>query len=167
MTDNKIKMIREAIRKGGLECLGMEHWVQNNTDELKWFDELVAASQQSAQGGDAHPFACAVRSLQLPGDGFTLAFDPECVEHYQTNTYKGQRTHEVFPLYKAVPSAAKDVEDVKPLTSKQIEAGWKATFSTDNPYCPCNLKSFTKAVNWAERAIAAANAGKDKLKLTE
>jgi hypothetical protein len=38
------------------------------------------------------------------------------------------------------------------LTDSQIEAGWRQTFSTNNPYCPCNLNSFTKAVRWAERA---------------
>ncbi|MGH7463455.1 MAG: hypothetical protein ACREMA_20800, partial [Longimicrobiales bacterium] len=38
------------------------------------------------------------------------------------------------------------------LTEREIEAGWHQTFSTSNPYCPCNLKSFTKAVRWAERA---------------
>jgi hypothetical protein len=40
------------------------------------------------------------------------------------------------------------------LSDEQIEKGWRDTFSTDNPYCPCNLKSFTKAVRWAERDIA-------------
>jgi hypothetical protein len=38
------------------------------------------------------------------------------------------------------------------LTDAEIKAGWEKTFSTDNPYCPCNLKSFTKAVNWALKA---------------
>lgn len=41
------------------------------------------------------------------------------------------------------------------LTPQQIEAGWNDTFSTNNPYCPCDLKSFTKAVRWAERQTAA------------
>jgi hypothetical protein len=41
------------------------------------------------------------------------------------------------------------------LTDKQIERGWKDTFSTENPFCRCNLKSFTKAVRWAERAARA------------
>lgn len=35
-----------------------------------------------------------------------------------------------------------------------IEDGWHKTFSTQNPYCPCDLNSFTKAVRWAESAIA-------------
>lgn len=41
-----------------------------------------------------------------------------------------------------------------PMTDAQIEQGWRKTFSTDNPFCPCDLKSFTKAVRWAERALA-------------
>lgn len=40
------------------------------------------------------------------------------------------------------------------LSAQAIEAGWRETFSTENPFCPCNLKSFTKAVRWAERTAA-------------
>jgi len=40
------------------------------------------------------------------------------------------------------------------LTQAEIERGWHDTFSTGNPFCPCNLKSFTKAVNWAVAAIS-------------
>ena len=42
------------------------------------------------------------------------------------------------------------------LTARQIEDGWKRTFSTNNPFCPCNLKSFTKAVRWAEHEVGRA-----------
>jgi hypothetical protein len=38
----------------------------------------------------------------------------------------------------------------------RIADGWHNTFSTSNPYCPCDLKSFTKAVRWAEHAIEQA-----------
>ena len=44
------------------------------------------------------------------------------------------------------------------LTSAQIEAGWRETFSTENPFCPCDLKTFTKAVRWALRNGTAAGA---------
>jgi hypothetical protein len=44
------------------------------------------------------------------------------------------------------------------LTNEQIEKGWRDTFSTNNPYCPCNLKSFTKAVRWAEWALTPPKA---------
>jgi len=46
------------------------------------------------------------------------------------------------------------------LKDAEIERGWHETFSTSNPYCPCNLKSFTKAVRWTLRAIAAKEARK-------
>lgn len=39
-------------------------------------------------------------------------------------------------------------------TDAQIARGWRDTFSTENPFCPCDLKSFTKAVHWAERRWA-------------
>lgn len=41
------------------------------------------------------------------------------------------------------------------LTDAQIEEGRRETFSTDNPYCPCDSKTMRKAVRWAERALAA------------
>lgn len=40
----------------------------------------------------------------------------------------------------------------EPLTDKQIEAGREATFSTSNPFCPCDSKTMRKVVRWAEHA---------------
>lgn len=39
------------------------------------------------------------------------------------------------------------------LTDAQIEQGWRDTFSTNNPFCPCDLKTFTKAARWAEANV--------------
>lgn len=53
------------------------------------------------------------------------------------------------------PSAALSTpasKELKPLSESEIEAGWKHVFSTENPYNPVSLKSFTKAVRWAERS---------------
>ena len=52
---------------------------------------------------------------------------------------------------------AESVEQ-RALTPEQIERGWQDTFSTNNPFCPCDLRSFTKAVRWAERAAALRSA---------
>jgi hypothetical protein len=43
------------------------------------------------------------------------------------------------------------------MTDEQIEKGWRDTFSTSNPFCPCDLRSFTKVVKWAERALLSAS----------
>ena len=51
--------------------------------------------------------------------------------------------------------AAATFEIPAQLTGEQIEKGWRDIFSTSNPFCPCDLKSFTKAVRWAERASKA------------
>lgn len=56
---------------------------------------------------------------------------------------------ELLKTQAAQPSQAGELSDA------EIYKGWKQTFSTENPFCPCNLKSFTKSVNWA---IAAINA---------
>lgn len=50
------------------------------------------------------------------------------------------------------------------LTPKQIEAGWHATFSTNNPCCPCDLKTFTKAVRWTERQADAQTPPRSEFK---
>jgi hypothetical protein len=51
-----------------------------------------------------------------------------------------------------VTGGAAPATSAQPLTDEQIEAGRKATFSTDNPFCPCDSKTMRKAVRWAERA---------------
>ena len=49
-------------------------------------------------------------------------------------------------------TADADAQPVVPelLTDAVVRRGWQHTFSTENPFCPCDLKSFTKAVRWAE-----------------
>jgi hypothetical protein len=71
-------------------------------------------------------------------------------EGEHANGYQDSERRIVYtaPQAECAPREAQPVA----LTDAQIEAGWRQTFSTDNPYCPCNLKSFTKAVRWAERA---------------
>ncbi|GAA6121501.1 hypothetical protein [Acidovorax sp. FG27] len=46
----------------------------------------------------------------------------------------------------------------KPLTLAQMEAGRESIFSTSNPFCPCDSKTFRKVAEWVERhhRIAAA-----------
>lgn len=51
-------------------------------------------------------------------------------------------------------------EDAQPaalelLTDAVVRKGWQHTFSTENPFCPCDLKSFTKAVRWTEMKMLA------------
>lgn len=38
-----------------------------------------------------------------------------------------------------------------PLTAKQMESGREAIFSTGNPFCPCDSKTFRKVSEWVER----------------
>jgi hypothetical protein len=45
------------------------------------------------------------------------------------------------------------------LTESVIRDGWHNTFSTENPFCPCDFNTFTKAVRWAEHAIKQQGRG--------
>jgi hypothetical protein len=60
------------------------------------------------------------------------------------------------PSWKSLPSDGDDEPQERkaltPLTDEQIEAGRAATFSTGNPFCPCDSKTMRKAVRWAEHA---------------
>lgn len=38
-----------------------------------------------------------------------------------------------------------------PMTEQDLRNSWQDTFSTNNPFCPCDLRSFTKSVRAAER----------------
>jgi len=40
----------------------------------------------------------------------------------------------------------------KPLTVEQLEKGREQTFSTNNPFCPCDSKTFRKVAKWVEAA---------------
>lgn len=39
----------------------------------------------------------------------------------------------------------------QPLTAGQLSAGREAIFSTGNPFCPCDSKTFEKVARWTER----------------
>ena len=47
----------------------------------------------------------------------------------------------------------------KPLTDAQIEKLREQTFSTSNPFCPCDSKTMRKAVWAAERAHGIGTKG--------
>lgn len=60
--------------------------------------------------------------------------------------------HEESASYDAVKTALRALLERKPLSDSQIERLRQSTFSTDNPYCPCDSKTMRKAVQAAERA---------------
>lgn len=48
------------------------------------------------------------------------------------------------------------------LTAAQMAAGREAIFSTDNPYCPCDSRTFRKVAEWVERHHGITGAPNDK-----
>lgn len=72
---------------------------------------------------------CAIFSQHLPSPAWCASIDKE--------------------LAATVEADAKPVVP-ELLTDAVVRRGWQHTFSTENPFCPCDLKSFTKAVRWAE-----------------
>ena len=43
------------------------------------------------------------------------------------------------------------------LTREQMEAGRHQVFSTNNPFCPCDSKTFRKVSEWTEREFCRIN----------
>ncbi|CAJ0804981.1 hypothetical protein LMG18090_04714 [Ralstonia mannitolilytica] len=108
----------------------------------------MAAQQQAEPGADERK---AFEHWASDGGDF-----PAAVERAVHGGYKLAQTQSYWVAWQARAAQSGQRAGVAELSSKKIEAGWHATFSTNNPFCPCDLKSFTKAVRWAERAIAAA-----------
>ena len=74
-------------------------------------------------------------------------------ENEEAHRLERQAYEDFVEVVKAMLSAKEDGVR-KLMTETQIKKGWRDTFSTENPFCPCDLKSFTKAVHWAERRWA-------------
>ncbi len=60
------------------------------------------------------------------------------------------REHTITKLYDT-PQPTQAQAGAVPLTAKQMESGREAIFSTGNPYCPCDSKTFRKVAEWVER----------------
>lgn len=56
--------------------------------------------------------------------------------------------------YRAALAARKPLTG---LTREQMEAGRHQVFSTNNPFCPCDSKTFRKVSEWTEREFCRVN----------
>lgn len=156
--DAKLKTMAPPAT-GGVDALTFEQWwdmhqkaARERLDGDDWFDLNDADKEQYRDCWEA------ARSVLSGSPALTDALTQvrEVVKAWRNGAYavQGPSPLRDIEAILAALSPAPEVAPVPELTSKQIEAGWHATFSTSNPYCPCNLKSFTKAVRWAERALS-------------
>ena len=68
--------------------------------------------------------------------------------------YESKVWDDATPLYTSPPAQRTWVR----LTDEEIEKGRDQTFSTNNPYCPCDSKTMLKAARWAEAKSKEKNA---------
>jgi hypothetical protein len=128
-------------------CHDRGDWIEGGTPVTVRKELTVTAEIEIAptQGADARPVA--IYQMRSPiGAAVWLDVDKATYD-YHSEPEADRRI--VYATRDANPT----VDERPALTDEQVEKGWRATFSTGNPYCPCNLTSFTKAVRWAERTI--------------
>jgi hypothetical protein len=104
----------------------------------------ASASERADAGKDAALTDEQIRDIWLRETGFDEQAAPFAILEFARAILAANKEP---PDERAEPRALPDW---------RIADGWHNTFSTSNPYCPCDLKSFTKAVRWAEHAIEQA-----------
>lgn len=106
-----------------------EHWVP-----FIWVQEIARAPPMPARLNDQR-----IVELMRP-----LADDALIRPHVIAAARAAIAEHERLNGISATPR--------QPLSEARIEEGRHETFSTNNPFCPCDSKTMLKAVRWAERA---------------
>jgi len=72
--------------------------------------------------------------------------DPDTVPAFSNGYY----TLTPDELRRAILALRPAVEPMTPLTDSEMEKGREQIFSTNNPYCPCDRKTFRKVAQWVE-----------------
>ena len=72
--------------------------------------------------------------------------DPDTVPAFHNGYY----TLTPDELRLAILALRPAAEPMTPLTDSEMEKGREQIFSTNNPYCPCDRKTFRKVAQWVE-----------------
>ena len=153
MTDQLQELVADALAKVA---------EMGTVGAMKWLALAVASSVREEARNAALEEAAkvCVRGFEESGKEFgwyecaeairSLKSQPAAPEQRQC-----ERCGEVNPaeIHTCTPIEPSSQTTDAALTSAEIEAGWHDTFSTRNPFCPCDLSAFTKSARWAERAI--------------
>lgn len=154
----------------GMLCSKRPGFVSIHANGNKNRMEFLKACEDRLKQQAATPQSSATQQAQVVGES---GLDDLCQRLSEHGAKSGRRaatkryndgvpTHTEMLMGQAVDairrlatpqSSAPVVGERKPLTRAEIAKGWEETFVTTNPFCPCDLKSFDKAVRWAESAL--------------
>lgn len=147
-----------ALNYGGGTALGIEAYASAKT--IRAQHDRIA--QLEAERDEAR---AQLAQRQVPGDAIghvridsgELHLHPHNRDAESSSLVDGQLVY-VAPPNPPRQSNSAEFDGIKtntpqrqPLTDERIEALRKKTFSTDNPFCPCDSKTMRKAV-WAAEA---------------
>lgn len=77
-------------------------------------------------------------------------FETEQARKILDNLSEARRVHQDVLPWESAQHQEQPQQERGPMTDEEIERGRKETFSTENPFCPCDSKTMRKAVRWAE-----------------
>lgn len=110
-------------------------------------EQAVLAKLQPAQAGELPDEWEAFEAWARP-NGYDLRRN-DVLGHYSSLD-----TSRAWAGYRAALAARKPLAG---LTREQMEAGRHQVFSTNNPFCPCDSKTFRKVSEWTEREFCRIN----------
>ena len=112
------------------------------TDELLHPEDFNVEVVMKPMGGFAPVSTQGVRVTHKP-TGISVTCDAARSQH--TNR------HHAFEQLRAILALRPAAVQMTPLTDAQMENGRDQIFSINNPYCPCDRKTFKKVAQWVER----------------
>lgn len=152
------ELVRENERLGlydegkPVAHLFTDHWGKLRVSQLFPHEDgafPVYAAPQSV--GDAQPVAL---SGNMESHAMQVAKVIAGIFNYDKNSHYVSiiqcAVHDAMRNAIAAPAPA---QPRQPLSDAALEALWGKTFSTRNPFCPCDLRTFIKTARAVERAI--------------
>jgi len=120
-------------------------------------DRSCASVVKKMPDGAIHVLATEFAPDPIPRTNDSSENAPWLTEAHALCTDAGIEQGDITSRIRALREVITDAFSWKSLTPDEIEKGRQLTFSTENPFCPCDRKTMLKAVQWADRELRKKN----------
>lgn len=118
-------------------------------------DAVIELLNEAADEIDALHARANWQATQAEVTGLLDAFDEAVAQELPRVSHVEYDSHEICKHFASRVRAILALHPVQvpmtPLTDAQMEKGRDQIFSINNPYCPCDRKTFKKVAQWVER----------------